>query len=216
MNAVFGWGWGSSILGISGAAPVEVFLPVIMFSVLFGLSMDYEVFLVSRIHQQWVRTGDNRTAVTTGQAMTGRVITAAASIMILVFLSFLLNDNIIIQQFGIGLAAAVIIDAFVVRTILVPALMHLLGRANWWLPGWLDRWLPTLHIESERAAAGGSVLGPERLDELPGHKQQNGSRPVVLLDRDRPSVQAGTPGRRGAGGEPRAAGQDVPDRQHDA
>ena len=152
MNAVFEWGWGSSIIGISGSAPVEVFLPVIMFSVLFGLSVDYEVFLVSRIHEQWIRTGDNRVAVTTGQTMTGRVITAAASIMILVFLSFLLDDNIVIQQFGVGLAAAIIIDAFVVRTVLVPALMHLFGRANWWLPGWLDRWLPTLHIESEPAA----------------------------------------------------------------
>ena len=128
MNAVFGWGWGSSILGISGTAPVEVFIPVIMFSVLFGLSMDYEVFLVSRMHEQWVVTGDNREAVTTGQTETGRVITAAACIMILVFLSFLLNGNIIIQQFGIGLAAAIIVDAFVVRTVLVPALMHLLRQ----------------------------------------------------------------------------------------
>jgi RND superfamily putative drug exporter len=155
MNAVFGWGWGSSILGISGTAPVEVFLPVIMFSVLFGLSMDYEVFLVSRIHEQWVRTGDNRVAVTTGQAVTGRVITAAASIMILVFLSFLLNPSIIIQQFGVGLAAAILIDAFVVRTVLVPALMHLFGRANWWLPGWLDRLLPTLRVEREADPAPG-------------------------------------------------------------
>jgi RND superfamily putative drug exporter len=153
MNAVFGWGWGSSILGISGTAPVEVFLPVIMFSVLFGLSMDYEVFLVSRIHEEWLRTGDNRVAVATGQAATGRVITAAASIMILVFLSFLLNGNIVIQQFGVGLAAAIIIDAFVVRTVLVPALMHLFGRINWWLPEWLDRWLPTLHIESDADSA---------------------------------------------------------------
>jgi RND superfamily putative drug exporter len=153
MNAVFGWGWGSSILGISGTAPVEVFLPVIMFSVLFGLSMDYEVFLVSRIHEEWLRTRDNRLAVTTGQAATGRVITAAASIMILVFLSFMLNGNIVIQQFGVGLAAAIIIDAFVVRTVLVPALMHLFGRVNWWLPEWLDRWLPTLHIESDADSA---------------------------------------------------------------
>jgi RND superfamily putative drug exporter len=147
MNAVFEWGWGSSVLGISGAAPVAVFLPVIMFSVLFGLSMDYEVFLVSRMREEWVRTGDNRAAVSTGQTVTGRVITAAASIMILVFLSFLLNGNIIIQQFGVGLAAAIIIDAFVVRTVLVPALMHLCGRANWWLPGWLDRRLPHLAVD---------------------------------------------------------------------
>jgi RND superfamily putative drug exporter len=96
-NAVFGWGWGTGILKIHGTAPVEVFLPVIMFSVLFGLSMDYEVFLVTRIHEQWLRTRNNRVAVTTGQAATGRVITAAASIMILVFLSFVLNGNIIIQ-----------------------------------------------------------------------------------------------------------------------
>jgi RND superfamily putative drug exporter len=147
MNAVFNWGWGSSALGLSGGAPVEVFLPVIMFSVLFGLSTDYEVFLVSRIREEWDRTGDNRAAVTSGQALTGKVITAAATIMILVFLSFLLNSNIIIQQFGVGLAAAVIIDAFVVRTVLVPALMHLFGRANWWLPRWLDRLLPHLAVD---------------------------------------------------------------------
>jgi putative drug exporter of the RND superfamily len=149
MNAVFSWGWGSSFLGNWGAAPVEVFLPVLVFSVLFGLSMDYEVFLVSRMQEEWLRTGDNRLAVTTGQAATGRVITAAASIMVLVFLSFALDDSVIIQQFGVGLAAAVIVDAFVVRTVVVPALMHLCGRANWCLPGWLDRRLPTLHIESE-------------------------------------------------------------------
>jgi putative drug exporter of the RND superfamily len=147
MNAVFHWGWGSSIFGISGTAPVVVFLPVLMFSVLFGLSMDYEVFLVSRMREQWVRTRDNRVAVTYGQTVTGRVITAAASIMILVFLSFSRNDNIIIQQFGVGLAAAIILDAFVVRTVLVPALMHLFGSANWWLPGWLDRCLPRLAVD---------------------------------------------------------------------
>jgi putative drug exporter of the RND superfamily len=152
MNAVFGWGWGSPVLGISGTAPVEVFLPVIMFSVLFGLSMDYEVFLVSRMHEEWVRTGDNRATVTTGQTVTGRVITAAASIMILVFLSFLLVGNIIIQQFGVGLAAAVIVDAFIVRTALVPALMHLFGPANWWLPGWLDRRLPHRAVVRKRDA----------------------------------------------------------------
>jgi putative drug exporter of the RND superfamily len=166
MNAVFGWGWGSSILGVGEPAPVEVFLPVIMFSVLFGLSLDYEVFLVSRIREQWVRTGDNRVAVTAGQAVTGRVITAAASIMILVFLSFLLNDDIIIQQFGVGLAAAIIVDAFVVRTVLVPALMHLLGRANWWLPGWLDRWLPAVRIEGEPVSGGGHAAVEE--DRLAG------------------------------------------------
>ncbi len=161
-NAVFGWGWGSSILGIGGTAPVEVFLPVIMFSVLFGLSMDYEVFLVSRMREQWLRTGDNRVAVTNGQAVTGRVITAAGSVMILVFLSFLLVDNITIQQFGVGLAAAIIVDAFVVRTVLVPALMHLLGRANWWLPEWLERRLPHLAVDVSDARSRDSARAPVR------------------------------------------------------
>ena len=121
-----------------------------MFAVLFGLSMDYEVFLVSRMHEEWVLSGDNDRAVTRGQAETGRVITAAGLIMILVFLSFgFVNDALVIKEFGIGFAAAIIIDAFVVRTVLVPALMHVLGPRNWWLPGWIDRRLPTLHIEAE-------------------------------------------------------------------
>ena len=121
-----------------------------MFAVLFGLSMDYEVFLVSRIHEEWVKTGDNRRAVTRGQAETGRVITAAAFIMILVFLSFsLINNSLVIQEFGIGFAAAIVIDAFVVRTVLVPSVMHVLGPRNWWLPRWMDRILPTFHIESD-------------------------------------------------------------------
>jgi putative drug exporter of the RND superfamily len=151
MNAVFEWGWGLSLIGINRTGPVEVFIPVIMFSILFGLSMDYEVFLVSRMQEEWALTHDNDRAVTTGQTETGRVITAAALIMILVFLSFLLGGSIIIEQFGIGLAGAIVIDAFVVRTVLVPSLMHLMGRANWWLPGWLDRILPRLHIEAPDA-----------------------------------------------------------------
>jgi RND superfamily putative drug exporter len=159
MNAVFEWGWGLSILGITRTGPVEVFIPVIMFSVLFGLSMDYEVFLVSRMMEEWSLTHDNRRAVTRGQTETGRVITAAALIMILVFLSFLLGGSIVIEQFGIGLAGAIIIDAFVVRTVLVPSLMHLIGRANWWLPGWLDRALP--HVNVEVADAPNPVPHPE-------------------------------------------------------
>jgi putative drug exporter of the RND superfamily len=147
MNAVFEWGWGHSLLRISATAPVEVFVPVIMISILFGLSMDYQVFLVSRIHEEWVKHRDNDRAVTLGQAATGRVITAAATIMILVFASFALGDNVVIKQFGLGLAGAILIDAFIVRTVVVPALMHLFGRANWWLPGWLDRALPQLNVE---------------------------------------------------------------------
>jgi RND superfamily putative drug exporter len=149
MNAVFEWGWGHSLFGIAGTAPVEVFIPVLLFSILFGLSMDYEVFLVSRMHEQWLLTGDNRRAVTLGQAETGRVITAAATIMILVFGSFILGGSIIIKQFGIGLAGAIIIDAFIIRTVLVPAIMHISGNANWWLPRWLDRALPHLSLEGE-------------------------------------------------------------------
>ncbi len=147
MNAVFAWGWGRSLFRISATAPVEVFVPVIMISILFGLSMDYQVFLVSRIHEEWVKCRDNNEAVTLGQAATGRVITAAATIMILVFASFALGDSIVIKQFGLGLAGAILVDAFIVRTVLVPALMHIFGKANWWLPGWLDRALPQLNVE---------------------------------------------------------------------
>ncbi len=151
MNVVFEWGWGHSLFRISSEAPVEVFVPVLLISILFGLSMDYEVFLVSRIHEEWVARRDNDVAVTLGQAATGRVITAAASIMVLVFASFALGDNIVIKQFGIGLAAAILIDAFIVRTVLVPALMHMFGPANWWLPAWLDRALPHLNVEGAGA-----------------------------------------------------------------
>jgi RND superfamily putative drug exporter len=150
ITAAFQWGWLKPVLGFSKAGPIEVYLPVMMFAVLFGLSMDYEVFLVSRMHEEWLIGGDNRRAVTRGQAETGRVITAAGLIMILVFLSFsLINNALVIQEFGIGFAVAIVIDAFVVRTILVPSLMHLVGASNWWLPSWLDRILPTLHIEAE-------------------------------------------------------------------
>jgi putative drug exporter of the RND superfamily len=148
MNVVFEWGWGHSLFGISSKAPVEVFIPVLLFSILFGLSMDYEVFLVSRIHEEWLLTSDNDRSVTVGQAETGRVITAAATIMILVFASFILEDSTIIKQFGIGLAGAILIDAFIVRTFVVPALMHIFGKANWWLPKWLDRVVPQLHVEA--------------------------------------------------------------------
>ncbi|CCB77027.1 MULTISPECIES: MMPL family transporter [Streptomycetaceae] len=145
--AVFQWGWGSELLGLGRAGPIEPFLPVIMVSVLFGLSMDYQVFLVSRMYEEWLETRDNRRAVRVGLAETSRVINSAAVIMISVFLAFVLSGDRVIAMFGIGLAAAVALDAFVLRTLLVPALMHLLGRANWWLPGWLDRRLPRLSIE---------------------------------------------------------------------
>ena len=145
--AVFQHGWGLRLLNLGQPGPIESFLPVLMLAVLFGLSMDYEVFLVSRIREEWATTGDNHQAIRTGQATTGRVIIAAATIMILVFSAFILSGQQVIGEIGIGLAAAVLLDAFLLRTLLVPALMHLAGRANWWLPGWLDRTLPHLSIE---------------------------------------------------------------------
>jgi len=145
--AIFQWGWGSELLGLGRAGPIEPFLPVIMVSVLFGLSMDYQVFLVSRMYEEWLETGDNRRAVRVGLAETSRVINSAAVIMISVFLAFVLTGDRVIAMFGIALASAVALDAFVLRTLLVPALMHLLGGANWWLPRPLDRILPRISIE---------------------------------------------------------------------
>ncbi|MER7203126.1 hypothetical protein CG723_38670 [Streptomyces sp. CB01635] len=145
--AIFQWGWGSEMLGLGRAGPIEPFLPVIMVSVLFGLSMDYQVFLVSRMYEEWLETRDNRRAVRVGLAETSRVINSAAVIMISVFLAFVLSGDRVIAMFGIALAAAVALDAFVLRTLLVPALMHMLGGANWWLPKWLDRRLPRISIE---------------------------------------------------------------------
>jgi RND superfamily putative drug exporter len=122
--------------------------------------MDYEVFLVSRMHEEWVKTGDSAFAVQRGQAQTGRVITAAALIMIFVFGSFVFGGNRVIEEVGIGFASAVLLDAFVIRTVLVPALMHLFGRANWWLPGWLDRALPHLNVEPAPVAELAEVRQP--------------------------------------------------------
>ncbi|NGO69248.1 MMPL family transporter [Streptomyces boncukensis] len=142
--AVFQWGWGVELLGIGKEGPIISFLPVILLPLLFGLSMDYQVFLISRIHEEWTRTRDNARAVRTGLADTGRVITCAALIMICVFASFLLSGEPGPVMAGIGLAGAVALDAFLLRTLLVPALMFLLGRANWWLPERLGRRLPRL------------------------------------------------------------------------
>ncbi|MCM2576734.1 MMPL family transporter [Streptomyces meridianus] len=146
--AIFQWGWGSELLGLGQAGPIEPFLPVIMVAVLFGLSMDYQVFLVSRMYEEWQETRDNRRAVRVGLAETSRVINSAAVIMIAVFSAFVLSGDRIIAMFGIGLASAVALDAFVLRTLLVPALMHMLGGANWWLPRRLDRIMPKFSIEA--------------------------------------------------------------------
>ena len=145
--AVFQWGWLNGPLGVPGTGPIFPFLPIMVFSILFGLSMDYQVFLVSRMQEEWNRTGDNLLSVRRGLGGSGRVVVIAAAIMASVFLAFVPSTNGTIKLFGIALASAVIIDAFVVRLILVPAVMSMLGRANWWLPKWLDRILPTITIE---------------------------------------------------------------------
>ncbi|MFJ8106965.1 MMPL family transporter [Streptomyces sp. NPDC096132] len=158
--AVFQWGWGLELLGLGKEGPINAFLPVIMLSLLFGLSMDYQVFLVSRMHEEWVHTKDNARAVRVGLAETSRVINSAALIMVCVFLAFVLSGDSGAAMAGVGLAAAVALDAFILRTALVPAAMHLLGASNWWLPAWLEKRLPHLAVEpkeepEESAAAGG-------------------------------------------------------------
>ncbi|WP_017236021.1 MMPL family transporter [Streptomyces sp. SS] len=173
--AIFQWGWGSELLGLGSAGPIEPFLPVIMVSVLFGLSMDYQVFLVSRMYEEWLETGDNRRAVRVGLAETSRVINSAAVIMISVFLAFVLSGDRVIAMFGIALAAAVALDAFVLRTLLVPALMHLLGGANWWLPKRLDRILPRISIEppESREAADTRAKIPLQRVTAPAAEERN-------------------------------------------
>jgi RND superfamily putative drug exporter len=145
--AVFQWGWGSSLIGLEGPTPITSLIIVIMFPILFGLSMDYEVFLISRIREEFVRTGDNVESVARGLAGTGRVITSAALIMVVVFLAFVASPVPSLKMLGLGLAVAILIDATIVRMVLVPATMALLGKANWWLPTWLDRILPRVTME---------------------------------------------------------------------
>jgi RND superfamily putative drug exporter len=146
-TAVFQWGWAASLFGLNRTGPIEAFVPVLMFAIVFGLSMDYQVFLVSHIHEEWHRGGDNREAVTRGLATTGKTITAAATIMMLVFASFILGGQRVIELFGLGLTGAVLLDALVVRSALVPGLMLLAGNANWWLPRSLNRLLPRVNVE---------------------------------------------------------------------
>jgi putative drug exporter of the RND superfamily len=147
LTAFFEWGWGTSAFGLGRAGPIEGYMPEMVLAILFGLSMDYQVFLVSRMAEEWSHTRDNARSVLVGQTETARVITAAASIMIAVFIAFVFMGQRSVAEFGIGLAAAVALDAFVLRTVLVPAVMYLCGRANWWLPRWLDRRLPHLAVE---------------------------------------------------------------------
>ena len=154
--AVFQFGWLDRLVGVSHTGPITPLVPILMFAVLFGLSMDYEVFLVSRMHEEWLKLRDNDAAVRIGQAITGRTITAAAAIMIVVFSSFVITTDRTIKMIGLGMAVAIGIDALLIRTVLVPAVMHTFGKMNWALPGFLDRWLPRLSLE-----------GGEQPDETP-------------------------------------------------
>jgi RND superfamily putative drug exporter len=145
--AIFQWGWGMNLIGVGKAGPIESWAPMMLFAIVFGLSMDYEVFLLSRVKEEYDRTGNNATAVADGLTATARVITAAALIMVCVFSAFVLGYDRQLKLFGLGLALAVFIDATLVRMVLVPATMELLGDRNWWIPAWINRVLPKIDVE---------------------------------------------------------------------
>ncbi|MDW3213153.1 MAG: MMPL family transporter [Ilumatobacteraceae bacterium] len=169
---VFQWGWGKDLIGLETTVPVVSFIPMFMFAILFGLSMDYEVFLLSRVREEYLVSGDNDEAVIGGLASTARVITSAALIMISVFSAFVLGDDPIVKMMGVGLATAILVDATIVRVVLVPATMKLMGDANWWLPRRLDRWMPRIDID------GGAGL-PERTPDVVGAAAEPADREVV-------------------------------------
>lgn len=163
--AVFQWGWGRSLLGVSENVPIESYVPMLMFAIVFGLSMDYEVFLLSRVQEAWKETSDNGASVAAGLAGTARVISSAALIMISVFTAFALSTQVVIKMLAVGLASSVLIDATVVRLVLVPAVMTLLGRRNWWMPRWLDRVLPSIEAEGGAAELSVGALGVAQVSE---------------------------------------------------
>ncbi|MGK0274167.1 MAG: RND superfamily putative drug exporter [Ilumatobacter sp.] len=162
---VFQWGWGAGLIGLESTSPIDPFIPMFMFAVLFGLSMDYEVFLLSRVREKYLATGDNDTSVIHGIAGTARVITSAALIMIAVFGGFIFGNDPTIKMFGVGLATAIFVDASIVRMILVPATMKLMGDANWWLPNWLDRLMPTIDMEGETSLPDVDIDVPQASDD---------------------------------------------------
>jgi len=166
---VFQWGWGASLLGLESTVPIVSFIPMFMFAMLFGLSMDYEVFLLSRVREEYAATGDNDGSVIAGIAGTARVITSAALIMVSVFGGFVLSDDPVTKMFGLGLATAIAVDATVVRMILVPATMSLMGSANWWLPAWLDRLLPSIELDAGvgHSDPADAAVEFEPLDQVP-------------------------------------------------
>ncbi len=151
--AIFEWGWGKSLIGLHSTLPIPAYVPMLVFAIVFGLSMDYEVFLLSRIHEAWIATRDAHRSVAIGIGGTARVITTAAAIMIVVFSSFVLNSDPAVKMLAIGMAFAVLIDASLVRMILVPAVMTLLGPRAWWMPRWLEPIVPHLQLEGSMAAA---------------------------------------------------------------
>ncbi|GAB2746552.1 MMPL family transporter [Streptomyces bullii] len=159
--AVFQWGWGGPALGVNGEVPIESYVPMMMFAIIFGLSMDYEIFLLSRVHEAWLRTGDAKASVAHALEITARVITCAALIMVSVFAAFIVSDNVVVKMLGLGLAVSVLIDATVVRLLMVPAVMTLLGRHAWWTPRWLDRALP--HIDAEGEGEAPAPKAPSRV-----------------------------------------------------
>jgi len=168
---IFQWGWLGALFGVQ-QGPIESFIPVMLFAIVFGLSMDYEVFLVSRMHERWTHTREHSRSIAEGLALTGRVVTAAAAIMVCVFLSFMLGESRVIKEFGLSLASAVLLDALVVRCLLLPAVLHLVGERTWSTPAWLERALPRLNIE-------GTVLPSDTVDEgsLPGSATPPGGAP---------------------------------------
>ena len=174
LTAIFQYGWLASVIGLSGSVPIVSYVPLFMFAVLFGLSMDYEVFLVSQIEEHVHAGEDNRSSVVSGLVTSARVITAAALIMVFVFGSFVLNGDPTIKQFGVGLAVAVVLDATVVRCLLVPALMLLMGKVNWWMPGWLERVVPHVSIEGGEFFARATAPGTESLEDDLGADEVRG------------------------------------------
>jgi RND superfamily putative drug exporter len=160
MVMVFQWGWGDSLIGLGREGPIEAWAPMMLFAILFGLSMDYEVFLLTRIREEYDRSGNNAQAVADGLAATGRVITAAAAIMICVFGAFVLGEARDLKLVGFGLAFAIFIDATIVRLVLVPSLMELMGEWNWYLPSWL-RWLPVIRVDAEPARASRGAIAQQ-------------------------------------------------------
>ena len=171
--AVFQWGWLGSLFGVSGG-PIAAFLPVMVFAIVFGLSMDYEVFLVSRIHEEWTHGAGNSAAVREGLIRTGRVITAAAAVMVVVFASFIGGGERVIELFGLALASAVFLDALVIRVLMLPATLQILGERTWWFPGWLDRLLPRFALEPAETSDSGA-----QAEGVPAHGAQGASQPVV-------------------------------------